>query len=49
MTEPGDTLASYRADQRVGGAVTFGMNAVILDGVDRVLRPGLRGSASWSF
>ena len=44
-----DTLQRYRADTRVGGGVTFGMNAVIVEGVDRVLRTGLRGRARWSF
>ena len=38
--EPGDTLAGYRADARVDGGVTFGMNAVIVEGFDRVLRVG---------
>ena len=47
--EPGDTLAGYRADARVHGAITFGMNAVILEGVDRVLRPGQVAQASWGF
>jgi len=47
--EPGDTLAGYRADARVNGAITFGMNAVILEGTDCVLRPGQTGSASWNF
>ncbi len=48
-TEPSDTLAGYRADARVGGGITFGMNAVILEGFDRVLRVGQRGTASWRF
>jgi uncharacterized protein YcbX len=47
--EPGDTLATYRADARVKGAITFGMNAIILDGVERVLRPGQTAQASWKF
>ncbi|MCA0240285.1 MAG: MOSC N-terminal beta barrel domain-containing protein [Proteobacteria bacterium] len=47
--EPGDTLAGFRADARVGGGITFGMNAVILEGIDRVLRTGQGGSASWGF
>ncbi len=38
--EPGDTLAGFRADTRVNGGVTFGMNAVILGGVDCTLRVG---------
>lgn len=48
-TEPGDTLAGFRADARLGGAITFGMNAVILQGMDCVLRPGQRVQAQWSF
>ncbi len=47
--EPGDTLAGYRADARLNGAVTFGMNAVILEGLDRVLRPGQSAQARWNF
>jgi uncharacterized protein len=38
--EPGDTLAGFRADTRVNGGITFGMNAVIVSGVDRTLRVG---------
>jgi len=45
----GDILASYRADARMNGAVTFGMNAVIVDGVERVLRAGLSGDATYRF
>lgn len=48
-TEPGDTLASYRADARVQGAISFGMNAIVLDGIDRVLRVGQSGQASLRF
>lgn len=45
----GDVLASYRADPRLDGAITFGMNAVIVEGVDRVLRIGDVGEATLSF
>ncbi|MFG5409043.1 MOSC N-terminal beta barrel domain-containing protein [Piscinibacter sakaiensis] len=45
----GDVLAGYRADARVDGALTFGMNAVLLEGVERALRPGLAGEASYRF
>jgi hypothetical protein len=38
-TDVGDMLQSYRVDQRVGG-VTFGMNAITIDGIDQVLRVG---------
>lgn len=36
----GDTLRTYRQDRRLDGAVTFGMNAIVQDGVGRVLRVG---------
>jgi uncharacterized protein len=45
----GDVLASYRADARMDGALTFGMNAVIVDGIERVLRSGLGGDATYAF
>ena len=45
----GDALAGYRADARLDGALTFGMNAVIVEGVDRNLRVGMTGSASYRF
>ncbi len=45
----GDVLASYRADARMNGALTFGMNAVIVGGIERVLRNGLRGCATYAF
>ncbi len=48
-TEPGDTLAGYRADPRVDGGITFGMNAVIVEGIDCTLRVGQQVSASWRF
>jgi uncharacterized protein len=46
--EPGHTLAGFRADARMGGAVTFGMNAVILRGIDSVLRVGQAVRAGWA-
>jgi uncharacterized protein YcbX len=48
-TEPGDTYAGYRADPRMDGALTFGMNAVIVEGIDCVLRAGMKGGASYKF
>lgn len=47
--EPGDTLAGFRADARVGGGVTFGMNAVIVEGIERTLRIGQAVSARYAF
>ncbi len=46
--EPGATLAAFRADARMGGAVTFGMNAVVLDGLGRTLRAGQGVRAHWN-
>ena len=48
-TEPGDTLAGFRADPRVDGAITFAMNAVLLEGVDCRLAPGQRVDATFAF
>ncbi len=45
----GDALAGYRADARLDGKITFGMNAVIVEGVERVLRVGMSGTASFNF
>ena len=45
----GDVLRQYRADRRLDGALTFGMNAVIVEGIDRSLAPGMSGRASFAF
>jgi uncharacterized protein YcbX len=45
----GDVLQQYRANARLDGALTFGMNAVIVEGIDRTLRPGLPGRATYAF
>ena len=45
----GDTLRTYRADPRRDGQVTFGMNAVIVEGIERALRVGMAGSANHRF
>ena len=45
----GDTLAGYRADLRLNGAITFGMNAVIVSGFEHTLRPGQTAALSWNF
>jgi hypothetical protein len=39
-TKVRDTLQTYRSNARVNGAITFGMNAVIVGGVGQVLRVG---------
>jgi uncharacterized protein YcbX len=43
----GDALQGYRKDDRVGGAVTFGMNVIVLGGVGVVLRVGQAVSADF--
>ena len=45
----GDTLASFRADARMKGAITFGMNAVVVEGIERVLRVGQMAQVSYRF
>jgi uncharacterized protein YcbX len=47
--EVGDTLAGFRADPRMKGGITFGMNAVIVEGFERSLRVGQTGALSWNF
>jgi uncharacterized protein len=44
-----DTLQAYRANERVGGAVAFGMNAIVLEGADQTLRVGQHVTADWRF
>ena len=45
----GDTLRTYRHDRRLGGAVTFGMNAIVRLGAGQVLRVGRRVAADLRF
>jgi hypothetical protein len=45
----GDMLQSYRSDPRVCGAVTFGMNAVVLAGFEQTLKPGQVVTANYLF
>jgi hypothetical protein len=45
----GDVLARYRADPRLDGALTFAMNAVIVEGIGRALAVGTAGQASYAF
>lgn len=47
--EVGDVLQSYRQDARVNGAVTFGMNAVVVEGLEHVLKVGQRIDAAYRF
>ncbi len=47
--EVGDTLQAYRQDARLSGAITFGMNAIVLQGVEQWLRVGQQVSADYRF
>ncbi|MDP1533743.1 MAG: MOSC N-terminal beta barrel domain-containing protein [Rubrivivax sp.] len=47
--EPGDTLSGFRANARMGGGITFGMNAVLLEGTDRMLKVGQTARAFIKF
>jgi len=47
--EPGFTLAGYRSDPRLDGAITFGMNAVIVHGVEHTLRTGQAATVRFKF
>jgi uncharacterized protein len=44
-----DTLQAYRTNERVNGAVTFGMNAIVLQGLEQTLRVGQAVTADWRF
>ena len=44
-----DTLQGYRSDPRVGGGITFAMNAIIVAGIDSTLRVGLSATGNFRF
>jgi hypothetical protein len=48
-TRVADTLSAYRAEPRIGGALAFGMNAIIVSGVSHRLRIGARVTARLNF
>lgn len=45
----GDALQSYRQDHRVGGAITFGMNAIVASGAGAWLREGQTLGVAYRF
>ncbi|WP_431098220.1 MOSC domain-containing protein [Polaromonas aquatica] len=47
--EVGDMLQTYRQDARVNGALTFGMNVIVLAGVDHQLKVGQQVGANYLF
>jgi uncharacterized protein YcbX len=44
-----DAMAAYRAEPRLGGALAFGQNAVIVSGFECRLRVGARVTATLAF
>jgi uncharacterized protein YcbX len=44
-----DTLATYRAEPRIGGALAFGMNAIVVAGVGHRLRVGAQARSRLNF
>lgn len=47
--EVGDMLQTYRQEPRLKGAVSFGMNAIVLQGNDHLLRVGQGVTANYNF
>ena len=45
----GNILQAYRRDSRLNGAVTFGMNAIVLKGDGQLLRVGQSVGANFRF
>ena len=44
-----DALQGYRRSELLGGAVAFGMNAIVAEGFDRTLRVGQAATGNWKF
>jgi len=42
-------LRAYRANARVNGAITFGMNCIVLDGIEHLLKVGQPVGANYRF
>ena len=47
--EVGDMLQTYRSNPLVDGAVSFGMNAVVLHGIEYALQVGQTVEANYRF
>ncbi len=47
--EVNDTLRTYRANARVDGAITFGMNCIVVQGVEHMLKVGQTVGANYRF
>ena len=44
-----EALRAYRSNPVLDGAITFGMNAIVLEGFDATLRVGQDVTANWAF
>ncbi len=44
-----DTLQGYRSNAQLGGAISFGMNLIVLAGIDQTLRVGQAVTGEWKF
>jgi uncharacterized protein len=44
-----DTLQGYRRNEKMSGAVTFGMNAIVVEGLERTLKVGQSVTADFRF
>jgi len=47
--EVSDTLRTYRANARVDGAITFGTNCIVVQGIDHLLKVGQPVGANYRF
>jgi len=47
--EVGNALRTYRQDARVDGAITFGMNCIVREGVEQLLKVGQPVAANYRF
>ena len=47
--EVGDMLRTYRSDARVDGSITFGMNCIVVQGVEHLLKVGQAVGANYRF
>ena len=47
--EVGDALRTYRANPRLHGAITFGMNCIVLQGIEHMLKVGQAVTADYAF
>jgi hypothetical protein len=47
--EPLQTLATYRANARLQGGITFGQNAIVIAGAGKILEVGMTFQEAWAF